>query len=428
MLQIASSIDILADVASDVPLLYASSNSNNDTHPITNPQLLISSFGKGIHNIIEQSLENKSNSEVNSIKSFELHKGIFNFLKLEGCGEDFRDDIEFQKLFFQYIVKMDSQIISYALKRMDNINTHNFTLDLSLDVGASVLGLNKINADTGWPLRLKRGLAANGKKLTSSVTNTKRISFQIAFLMLYIIRMYQFIPDRILSITYSDIDSFFKIYHEFKFFIGNSNTVISDPSTNSRLKPRAKVECFTDNEKRTELSQLLGFANIFRIIKEENLDSKLHKDFILDFVTRMVEGNTSCIVRHWTGSGQTAATERRELLYRIECCKPKKTLPGFRRVNDYDSNNGFYEIESGSGKQRLTSDDVTSQSSTKRKIDEINSNFTTDDNSISHNFTSYNNTSISKDTDRNDVTNETFLQNIQLIDTFLLDHDFNFEI
>ncbi len=421
MLPVTSSIDILADVASDVPLLFASSNSNNTTHPISNPQLLLSSFGKGIHYIVEQSLEKQLNSEVCNIKSFELHKGIFNFLKLEGCGEDFRDDIEFQKLFFQYIVKMDSQLISYALNRKDNKNTHNFTLDISLDVGASVLGLKKINADTGWPLRLKRGLAANGKKLTSSVTNTKRISFQIAFLMLYIIRMYQFIPDKIVSIIYSDIDSFFKVYYEFTFFIGNSNTVISDPSTNSRLKPRAKVECFTDHEKRTELSQLIGFANIFRIIKEENLDSKLHKDFILDFVTRMVEGNTSCIVRHWTGSGQTAATERRELLYRIECCKPKRTLPGFRRVNDYDSNNGFYENESGSGLQRLTSRNLSTQSSTKRKIDEISNNHTTDNNNISHN-------KMSKDGDTNDSMNETFLQNSQLMDTYLLGHEFNFEI
>ena len=28
-------------------------------------------------------------------------------------------------------------------------------------------------------------------------------------------------------------------------------------------------------------------------------------------------------MRHWTGSGQTAATDRRELLYRVECERPK---------------------------------------------------------------------------------------------------------
>ena len=427
MLQITSSIDILADVASDIPILYAgNSNSEYNLFPISNPQLLLTSFGNGIRDIIEKSIEKQQNSDVYNIKSFELHKGIFNFIKLEACGEDFREDIEFQKLFFQYIVKMDSDIISYALNRIDNNNPQNLTLDLSLDIGASVLGLKKINADTGWPLRLKRGLAANGKKLTSSVTNTKRISFQIAFLILYIIRMYQFIPDSIVSILYTNIDAFLNIYYEFIFFIGSSNTVISDPSSNSRLKPRAKVECFTDSEKSTELFQLIGFANIFRIIKVENLDSKLYKDFILDFVTRMVEGNTSCIVRHWTGSGQTAATERRELLYRIECSKPKRALQGFRRVNDYDSNNGLNEIESSL--PNFASNNLTTHSSnhivtvsTKRKVEEI-SNICNNSDNNNNNLPN----KVSKE--KNSLIIETFLQNIQLMDSFLLDHDFNFEI
>lgn len=90
-----------------------------------------------------------------------------------------------------------------------------------------------------------------------------------------------------------------------------------------RLKPRSKMEHFDDGDKVKELSYLIGFGNIFCVIKQENLDSKLYKDFILDFATRVVEGNTSCIVRHWTGSGQTAATDRRELLYRVECERPK---------------------------------------------------------------------------------------------------------
>jgi len=83
------------------------------------------------------------------------------------------------------------------------------------------------------------------------------------------------------------------------------------------------MEHFDDGDKIKELSYLIGFGNIFCVIKQENLDSKLYKDFILDFATRVVEGNTSCIVRHWTGSGQTAATDRRELLYRVECERPK---------------------------------------------------------------------------------------------------------
>ena len=81
-----------------------------------------------------------------------------------------------------------------------------------------------------------------------------------------------------------------------------------------------------------ELSHLIGFANILCIVKQENLDAKLYKDFILDFVTRIVEGNTSCVVRHWTGSGQTAATDRRELLYRVECERPK-VIKSIKSVN-----------------------------------------------------------------------------------------------
>ena len=151
MLQITSSIDILADVASDIPILYAgNSNSKYNLFPISNPQQLLTSFGNGIRDIIEKSIEKQQNSDVYNIKSFELHKGIFNFIKLEACGEDFREDIEFQKLFFQYIVKMDSDIISYALNRIDNNNPQNLTLDLSLDIGASVLGLKKINADNNF--------------------------------------------------------------------------------------------------------------------------------------------------------------------------------------------------------------------------------------------------------------------------------------
>ncbi len=44
-----------------------------------------------------------------------------------------------------------------------------------------------------------------------------------------------------------------------------------------------------------ELSYLIGFANILCVVKQENLDTKLYKDFILDFVTRIVEGKLNNI-------------------------------------------------------------------------------------------------------------------------------------
>ena len=44
-----------------------------------------------------------------------------------------------------------------------------------------------------------------------------------------------------------------------------------------------------------ELSYLIGFANILCVVKQENLDAKLYKDFILDFVTRIVEGKLTHI-------------------------------------------------------------------------------------------------------------------------------------
>jgi hypothetical protein len=41
------------------------------------------------------------------------------------------------------------------------------------------------------------------------------------------------------------------------------------------------MEHFDDGDKIKELSYLIGFGNIFCVIKQENLDSKLYKDFII---------------------------------------------------------------------------------------------------------------------------------------------------
>jgi len=348
-------------------MLPTSTSDRNDR--IDNPEVLYECFGNGIREVATKSIyrdEDVDGIIKFSLNSFELHKAVLNFVHTQACGDDFRDDAEFQRLYFQFIVKMDSHIQSYFYHDDPSLAAQNFnyTLDFSLDVGATVLGLKKINADTGWPLRLKKGLAPNGKKLTSSVTNTKRVSFQLAFLILFIIRMYQIVPERLLSTIYSDTTTFLDDYYEFKNFASRSSVDMSllPPS---RLKPRSKMEHFDDGDKIKELSYLIGFGNIFCVIKQENLDSKLYKDFILDFATRVVEGNTSCIVRHWTGSGQTAATDRRELLYRVECERPKV-------VKNTKSTSPTLETEQSCGalsgnKRKFAEDDKMSSVSTTVK-------------------------------------------------------------
>ncbi len=129
-------------------------------------------------------------------------------------------------------------------------------------------------------VRLKQVKASNGKVLKSLVVNTKRISFQISFVILYIIRMYQlqpqvlnatlsllqFVPSlthprlqRVLSLVYVDNREFLRNYHEFTVY-DTSNHDINPILPPSRLQLRKKIESFSDSEKDEELKALFGYG------------------------------------------------------------------------------------------------------------------------------------------------------------------------
>ena len=57
-------------------------------------------------------------------------------------------------------------------------------------------------------------------------------------------------------------------------------------------------------------------------------------------------------MRHWTGSGQTAATDRRELLYRVECERPKviKSMKSVSPNLEFEQDNNV----TGSNKRKFS--------------------------------------------------------------------------
>ncbi len=170
---------------------------------------------------------------------------------------------------------------------------------------------------------------------------------------------------------------------------------------------------------------------MFRILKEEGLDSKFHKDFILDFVTRLIEGNSSSIVRHWTGSGQTAATERRVLIYKVECSKPLDNIDESPKppeqskkrkaadVSNVGNNLGFDQwresIEGGNNNNNNNRAAVDKRRSTSSSSNSSSNNLNIGGNQLQF--------------EANILAEDMLNPSNPLYDSFLfLDHDFCFEI
>ena len=124
------------------------------------------------------------------------------------------------------MLRVDMDIVAYAMN-IDGRNgrgVERYNLESVLNIAADLLHIKSLNAQSGWPgnvfhyylltylftylltclltlsVRLKQVKASNGKVLKSLVVNTKRISFQISFVILYIIRMYQLQP-QVIKVT-----------------------------------------------------------------------------------------------------------------------------------------------------------------------------------------------------------------------------------
>ena len=95
-------------------ILPTSTSDRNDR--IDNPEVLYECFGNGIREVATKSIyrdEDVDGIIKFSLNSFELHKAVLNFVHTQACGDDFRDDAEFQRLYFQFIVKMDRYSIKH---------------------------------------------------------------------------------------------------------------------------------------------------------------------------------------------------------------------------------------------------------------------------------------------------------------------------
>ena len=95
------------------PLVTSTSDDLQDC--IENPEILYECFGNGVRDVAMKAIFKNEDVDGNikfTLNSFELHKSLLSFVSTQACGDDFRDDIEFQQLYFQFIVKMDRYILT----------------------------------------------------------------------------------------------------------------------------------------------------------------------------------------------------------------------------------------------------------------------------------------------------------------------------
>lgn len=94
------------------PLVSSATDDSKDY--IENPEILYECFGSGVRDVTMKAVCRNEGADGNikfTLNSFELHKSLLNFVSTQACGDDFRDDIEFQQLYFQFIVKMDRFVL-----------------------------------------------------------------------------------------------------------------------------------------------------------------------------------------------------------------------------------------------------------------------------------------------------------------------------
>lgn len=113
-------------------------------------------------------------------------------------------------------------------------------------------------------------------------TDERRLAFEASFVMLYSVKPRHHQSTN--SMLVRDFQTFLSLYPEF-----------------------GTLDC-------SELSLLLSFRNVMKLAQQV-IPPKHHKNQLLDIVTRITEGYRR---RYVTGGGQTAATNRRVLIYQRE--------------------------------------------------------------------------------------------------------------
>jgi hypothetical protein len=130
-------------------------------------------------------------------------------------------------------------------------------------------------------MKMAMDIASNVSKVNVNklkIDDEKRVCFEAIFIMLYALR-----PEnsRLIHVTTSDLLNHYPEFQDVD-------------------------EC--------ELNILLTFRNVMRVA-QELIAPRFHKKHLLQIVTRIAEGRNQ---KYITGSGQTAATNRRVLIYERE--------------------------------------------------------------------------------------------------------------